>query len=116
MTAQDQNEASSRISSTSLTMLSDCRNRSKIERCSDSEPESAVVCSGCIDEGLLWRLLDDSGANLGLIGRLQRRAQPGREAARPAVAADAGDGHVELCQDSAGATDALIEQQRGAAR
>src|SRR5207248_8640555 len=53
MIAHDQKEARSRISITSLTMLSDCRNSSKTERCWVTVPGSEVASKGCIDGGLL---------------------------------------------------------------
>src|SRR5205814_2146937 len=61
ITAQDQNDASNRISITSLTMASDCKNRPMIERSCEIEPASGKVSMalGCIDVGPLWRLLDD---------------------------------------------------------
>src|ERR1700686_1186296 len=78
MTAHDQKDASSRINITSLTMLSDCRNSSKIERVGDTVPGSAVVSMDCIDGGLLWRLLDDRWKEVTIrqVGRARRASPP----------------------------------------
>src|SRR6266446_9827617 len=113
ITAHDQKEASSRSSIVSLTMLSDCRNSSKIERCWVTVPGSAVGSKDCIDGGLLWRLLD----NRWLYGGRwhERRAQALRHAPRPAVASDAGDQHVERDNGLRAAADLLVERQCGRA-
>src|SRR5271169_2571465 len=115
MTAQDQNEATSRSSSTSLTMVSDCRNSSKIDRVGDTVPGSAVVSRGCIDGGLLWRHLDDWWRDRGLIRRAERGAQPRRDPAGTSVAPDAGEQQVECGEQRPAAVDLLVEQQRGGA-
>src|SRR4029077_9866735 len=93
MTAHDQNEARSRIRITNLTMLSDCRNSSKTERCWVTVPGSAVASTGCIDGGLLWRQLDNRWLYEGRVHK--RGAQARRHPPRPAIAPDAGDQHVE---------------------
>src|SRR5665213_3590876 len=54
ITAHDQNEAASRSSSTSLTMMSDCPTRSMIERLWDTVPGSCAVSTGILG-GPLWR-------------------------------------------------------------
>src|SRR5438105_1831274 len=109
MTAHDQKEASSSSSIVSLTMLSDCRNSSKIERCWGTVPGSAVASKDCIDGGLLWRLLDNRWIYEGRWHErgAQRRWQP----ARPAVAPDAGDQHVERDDGLVAAADLLVERQ-----
>src|SRR5580704_5780055 len=93
ITAHDQNEARSRSRITNLTMLSDCRNSSKTERCWVTVPGSALVSRGCIYAGLLWRHLDNRWLYEGRFH--ERGAQAGRHAPRPAVSPDAGDQHVE---------------------
>src|SRR5690349_14984970 len=110
MIAHDQKEAKSRISMTSLTMLSDCRNSSKTERCWVTVPGSAVASKGCIDGGLLWRHLDNRRLYEGSFTSAARK--PAGHAARPAVVPDAGDQHVDLDEDGLIAPDLLIQQQR----
>src|SRR5206468_10742174 len=96
-------------------MVSDCRNSSKTERVGDTVPASVVVSRGCIDGGLLWRLLDDWWRDRGGAGSTKRGAQAGRHAARPTVAADTGDEQFEGGKRDPVAADALVEQQgRGA--
>src|SRR5207237_7627693 len=109
MIAHDQNEAASRSSRTSLTMLSDCRNSSKIERCWVTVPGSAVASKDCIDGGLLWRLLDNRWIYEGRWH--ERGAQRRWHPARPAVAPDAGDQHVERDDGLVAAADLLVERQ-----
>src|ERR1700688_2084774 len=111
MTAHDQNEATSSISITSLTMVSDCRNNSKIDRVGDTVPGSPVVSRGGIDGGLLWRLLDDRRAGWDLRERPERGAQLRRHPARPAVAPDTGDHDVERDQHPPVAADLLVERE-----
>src|ERR1700720_4274693 len=110
ITAHDQNEASSRSRITNLTMLSDCRNSSKTERCWVTVPGSALVSRGCIYAGLLWRHLDNRWLYEGRFH--ERGAQAGRHAPRPAVSPDAGDQHVEGDDRLAIAADLLVERQR----
>src|ERR1700686_4534155 len=114
MTAHDQKDASSRINITSLTMLSDCRNSSKIERVGDTVPGSAVVSRDCIDGGLLWRLLDDRWREQ-LPRCRERDPQAGRNPARPAVAANTGDEQFERDQHLSVAANPLVEQHGRAA-
>src|SRR5438270_3152187 len=109
MTAHDQKEASSSSSIVSLTMLSDCRNSSKIERCWVTVPGSAVASKDCIDGGLLWRLLDNRWIYEGRWH--ERGAQRRWHPARPAVAPDAGDQHVERDDGFLAAPDLLVERQ-----
>src|SRR5439155_7749753 len=109
ITAHDQKEASNSSSIVSLTMLSDCRNNSKIERCWVTVPGSAVGSMDCIDGGLLWRLLDNRWL---YGGRLHERCAQGRgHPARPAVPPDARDEHVERDDGFAAAADLLVERQ-----
>src|SRR5258706_9164655 len=110
MTAHDQNEATSRSRITNLTMLSDCRNSSKTERCWVTVPGSAIGSRGCIYAGLLWRHLDNRWLYEGRFH--ERGAQARRYAPRPAVAPDAGDQHVEGDDRLAIAADLLVERQR----
>src|SRR5947208_1321728 len=114
MTAHDQNEASNRISITSLTMLSDCRNSSKTERVGVTVPGSAVVSRGCIYGDLLWRLLDERWRDRRLTLCDERSAQAGRDPARPTVMPDTGEEQFERDQHRPVAADFLVEQQRRA--
>src|SRR5437764_1337329 len=50
MTAHDQNEASSRSSITTLTMMSACRNRPRIERSCGTAPLGEFEIIGVIDD------------------------------------------------------------------
>src|SRR5579862_18394 len=99
---------------TNFTMLSDCRNSSKIERVGDTVPGSATVSRGCIDGGLLWRLLDDRWREqLPRCGK--RDPQAGRNPSRPAVAANTGDEQFECDEHLPVAANPLVEQHGRAA-
>src|SRR5579872_1864703 len=119
ITAHDQNEARSRSSSTSLTMMSACPTRSMIEREWVTVPASCEVSTGILD-GPLWRQSGRKHEDEAQLWRArlsrgftcERCPQRARQAARPAIAADAGDEHLEIGEQLAAAPYPLVQGER----
>src|SRR5689334_16611366 len=88
MTAHDQNEASNRISITSLTMASDCRNSPIIERSCAMEPArgNVSIALGCILVGPLWRQFGQFSASAWVIGCITLPLPAGEERVGAATA------------------------------
>src|SRR5947209_411166 len=123
MTAHDQNEASSRSSITTLTMMSACRNRPRIERSCGTAPPRAVVSMGlpCMAVNHPGGLavgggVGGGGLRLGVIEKPgERGAQRRRQARRPALGIETGKAQRQADENALAAGDLLRDRERRAA-